>query len=119
MYPTHQKHTKPKTTPPQSYSSQKPTQVPTPPHQARTIQSASQTLFHLTPILNQKQYTQFKYTHANAKVEKRNNRQHVGLARRETPPHLQKQYNTLTTTKRTKTKIQIQENRENPQPTIF
>jgi hypothetical protein len=75
-------------------------------HQARTIQPASQTFSHLTQILNQHKYTQFKYTHENAKVAKRNNRQHVGIARRETTPHLQIQYITSTTIKRTKAKIQ-------------
>jgi hypothetical protein len=95
------------------------TQGPPPTHQATTIQYASQTLSHLTQILNQHEYTQFKYTHATTQVTKRNNRTHVGIAHREITPNLQKQYNTSTTTKKNTPKIQNQENRENSNPTIF
>ncbi len=104
MYTTHRRHT---------------TQVPPTTHQATTIQSSSQTVSHLTQILNQHQYTQFKYTHATTQITKRNNRTHVNTARREIPPHLQKQYHTSTTIKKNTPKIQNHENRENSKPTIF
>ncbi len=119
MYPTHRRHTNTKTTPPQSSPSQMSTQITPPTHQATTIQSASQTRSQLTKILNQHGYTKSKYTHVTAQATKRNNRTHVGIARREIPPNLQNEYNKDSKTNKHTTKIQNQENRENPKSIVF
>jgi hypothetical protein len=119
LYPTHPKHTNTKTTPHQSSPLQMSTQIISPTHSTTYIQFASQTYFTLPKILKQHENTQFKYKHITAQLSKRNDRPHVGIARREISSNLQNEYNIDTKTNKTTPKIQNQENRKNSKTSIF